>query len=317
MKGMSDTELKNLCRPAQRSRFSLPPRLYPLAELYGLGTSIRKVTGWPTVLPIPFMTDHGVTFLEHLTPGEVANSAKLHFTWSRARAGVYLKDRKIKRIMNPSVMFRRARGIFRRPEAKGTIVFVDHSYPTGDVYSGFDWAKYARELRALPEEMLPVVLCLHSHDISWSLHEELRTHGFDLVTVGNPEHPEFMRRFYALVTRFRFASSANPGTAIFLSEEAGVRAFLLGERNSLESAIRDRIEFEGHNVAEVDNEFRRMPPQRSYKRDQLLTDHLGLDVSFLDSVSALRRALVTQTPYAFMRAIRNEVSQLTKPLVRG
>lgn len=262
------------------------------------------------------MTDHGVTFLEHLAPGELANSAKLHFTWSRARAGLHVGDRTIRRIMNPTVMFRRAHGIFRRPEAKGTIVFVDHSFPTGDVYASFDWAKYARDLRSLPEQMLPVVFCLHSHDISWNLHKELRTYGYDLVTVGNPEHPDFMVRFYDLITRFRFASSTNPGTAIFLAEEAGVRAFLLGKRISLEPAIHDRVEFERHNVAEVDTEFRRMPPERSYKRDQLLTDHLGLDVPFRDSVVTLRRALVTQTPNAIMSAVGKEARRLIKLLAR-
>lgn len=55
------------------------PTLFWTSEIYSFGRCFREWLNWPRFLPLPFYSDHGISFADHLAPHEVKNKSKYHF----------------------------------------------------------------------------------------------------------------------------------------------------------------------------------------------------------------------------------------------
>lgn len=110
--GFSDSQLERLCSGKDSSEEGgfRSPWLFITSEIYGHGTSFRQIAGWPSWLPIPVQSDHGVDTADEMDPRDENGVSPIFLTWPEWRAGMETK-KKVVRILNPLVAFRRMNGL--------------------------------------------------------------------------------------------------------------------------------------------------------------------------------------------------------------
>lgn len=312
--GFSDQDLERLCdRQSETNRGSIPfPRIFSFAELYGMGFATRVVANLPRLMPIPYFSDHGVHHTENWDRVETSNFARTHMTWHEWRAGQDLSPRRVVRITHPLVIFRRRRRIYRKSDASGSLVFLDHSRPGYD-FKPYDYEKYFEKLASLPSQMRPKGVCIQMHDIHKGLHKTVRPFGIPLFTVGESSSNFFAERFYDLISRFEFATSTRVSSHSYLTEEAGVRFFLWGEEISPKTDRPQLLrEFEDHLLEHAKKVFSDFPPRRTFERYNWLNSTLSLDIGLDESVRRIRRTVQRDLLYALLVGVRSAPAYLTK-----
>lgn len=263
---------------------SFPIRLLPdlvsSAEVYGLGKAIRQYTKWPKFLPIPVSNDHGVPIHSNLEKHEIANVGRTHLVWSDWRVSQSKKKRTL-RIPHPWVYYRRQKRLEPRADARGTLVFIEHSI-RGMEYETYDWTHYFNQLSQLPKSFAPFVLCFHCADVARGLHDTLKPFGHTMVTLGNGRDPEFVDRFYDLLQGFQYATSTGYGSQAPLAEEVGVSYFLLGEPRTVVEGFENVFgawkSSDFLRLGQVDEIFRKIPPGQDPRKGQWVERALGLDL---------------------------------------
>ena len=230
--GMTDYELELACEAQATGVY---PWTYWTSEIYSFGKCLRFWTRYPAYLPLFVYSDHGVGLHSHLFLHELENSATVHFTWNPVKEQRY-RDKAAKKeviqVVHPWISYRRSKGITRSKEPKGTLAFFMHG-TTAVKWEGHDSVDYFERLRNLPSKFQPIVLCLHSSDITAGLHKELRRHGFPIVTAGNTQSTNFVDRFYEQVGQYSFATAPAWGSYAAYCVEFGVSYFQLGNRPEL------------------------------------------------------------------------------------
>lgn len=226
--GFSDDQLDELVQKPVRSRREAP-WLFWTTELYSIGKCLREWLSWPTWLPIPLYSDHGVGTRGALFPHEQNNPARYHLVWDSDRfnyGGLFTSKRLLK-IPYPWIPYRHKMGYQPRPDRHGTLVFFPHSTQAVAPEPGY-YEAFLQELNDLPDAYHPVVICLHIHDVDKGLHQQLRPHGFPIVTAGNSHNPLFVDRFYSLISHFEYATSPLAGSDLYHCYEFGIRYFIYG-----------------------------------------------------------------------------------------
>lgn len=182
--GFTDARLEYLCSTEtywnDRRNYRGRGGPYWTQEVYSIGRCLREISGWPSWLPIPVSTDHGVYFgpTETLEPHEISFPGQVHLTWStwRLASRPSARKKKIKLITHPWVLYRRKVGYTKSPEASGTLIFVPHSTP------GFELPHYSLQpvieaIRPQAHCEAPIVLMISMHDVNLGLHRKLRSVG--------------------------------------------------------------------------------------------------------------------------------------------
>jgi hypothetical protein len=300
-KGFGDNELDQIVK--QRYGFwESFPKLSPIAfwevETYSFGKIYRKWLGWPWFLPLPMIGDHGVELMRTFSNRESNSGARRYLTWSSWR----LENKppsllEVHRIMHPWILYRRAKNILPRPDAKGTLVFISHTLPN-TVRDQFNFDSYISSLSNLPSDFLPITLCVPMHDVRKGIHLQLKKYGLPIVTAGNSSSPMFVDRFYDLVTRFKFCTSNVAGSQLFYSEELGVPYFLLGEETT---ETQDGVSVSYYHGSDEDlvsktvKLFTLENLKPSSEKKEFVSKTLGLDVDHASIRRELRRQLVPDT----------------------
>lgn len=208
------------------------PALFWTSEIYSFGKCFRKEVNWPKLLPLPFYSDHGVCLLSEFQPHETQNRAKYHMTWFEDRYECLRKNdinKSVVRITHPWVTYRRNMNYRLSDEASGTMIFYSHTNNGIDI-EDFDDDQYFDELKSLPDDYHPLVICLHQHDIVKGIHEKLRKYNLPIITMGNTSSTLFVDRFYNVLSNFKHATSTSGGTDLFIATEFGVDYFILGRK---------------------------------------------------------------------------------------
>lgn len=330
IEGFTDKELDEaVCDTKarrERIRYSPVPWFFWTTELYSLGRCYREWTGWPRVLPIPVYGDHGVTLNPQFSNHERVNKARVHLTWSSARAK-YLQDnenRRIVRTIHPWIIYRRNHKIRVNSTASGTIIFYSHSN-SGIEIEGYDWDSYITTLKALPSEFHPLVVCMHMHDIKKGYHKPLRQHGLPIVTAGHSSSPYFVDRFYDVVRNFRYATSNTGGSELFYCEELGVNYFIYGQeptkinRSHAESPIGSYRPRHPYHIRQHERKrqlFGQFPPLTSIEKERFVQSVLGLDVNPWVSRRTLRKVFVAEMVRLFVPYLRRIYSKFLEKLLR-
>jgi hypothetical protein len=213
---------------------------------------------------------------------------KAHLTWCTRRAESLSgaqTTKKVLRIPHPWISFRRAKGIVKKPSAKGTLIFYTHSNVDTKVIN--DWDKYFEKIQALPDTYHPFVICMHTHDVNKGNHKNLRKYDIPIVSAGETSSPYFVERFYDLISSFSYATSPNGGSELYYCEELDVRYFIFGdspktiaegndEKKSSKEVKRSACWLELHDrKIEL---FRGLPPPKSELRRQFVSQMLSLDM---------------------------------------
>lgn len=227
--GFSDEKLEGLCRIGSRFEPGLATWATVEAEFSGFGKAFREWAVFPNLFPLYVCSDHGVHWESKCWPNETESPYSTYLTWN-AKKNQHMNSVPGKRsfyVPHPWIFYRKKHFGNVQVARRGTLVFFPHSNDTTTpVFEDLD--AYINELKALPEEYGPIVVCISYSDIEKGTHKQLRKYGLPLVTAGTMVSQKFVDRFYSMLLRFEYSSSPNIGSHTFYSIEAGVPFFLLG-----------------------------------------------------------------------------------------
>jgi len=305
--GFSNEELELICDWGLRGYDKKLPYkpahwMYWPAELYSFGRCYRDWLGIPSWVPLPIYGDHGVALSGQLSPHEIEAKPKVFVTWFKDRAESLAKEKQkdILRIPHPWITFRRKYGFEKFPSAKGTLVFYAHSN-SGIEIVDHDWDGYFSELKNLPDEYHPLVICMHRHDVEKGYHRHIRKYELPIISAGETSSPYFVERFYDIISRFQFATSNSGGSELFYCEELGVRYFIYGEKPVYINQGHDQNPFgvlkpQNNLDRETGEKKRRLfgqfPPKSNFEKDGFVREILGLDVDEKLAKAQLKQALL-------------------------
>ena len=229
MAGMTETELLELCSDKNIQK-GYAEWIYPSAEMYGYGNSIRDYGFYLKSLPLLIYTDHN-PFTPQDVPcwNEITMDAPCMFYHSPRLADEWKKhsDRPSYNLYSPNVFYRRKNKIEKSPDAKGTIAFPAHTTPIIDDLSNME--EYIQKLKNLPDEFQPVSICLYYQDILRGKHKIFLEHNFPVYTAGYLEDQRFISRFYNILKNFKYATSNEVGSYIYYAVEMGIPFSIYGD----------------------------------------------------------------------------------------
>lgn len=263
-------------------RFRVPDKTFWNWEVYGLGSTLRKVLGIDWSRQLNAGSDHGVNLGTEPGEADIKLQTDLYLTWSSWRSQMTFPDnRMVVRVQHPWVPYRKIRRYHLSPKAKGTIVFVPHSVP-GLRYEEFNLDLFLDNLDLLPAKLRPLTLCLQFHDASVESALKITKAGHRCVTVGNSLSPSYADRFYALIRNFEFATSPSIGSQLFYCHELGNKYFLFNPDNKFERKLKPTPGVPLPNltiVKEIEEAFTfNNLGQNSMAKDSVVSAGLGLDL---------------------------------------
>ncbi len=226
--GYSDEKLETLSRVHSRFETGIAPWAAHESESSSFGKTFRKWAGFPKCLPLYICSDHGVSWESRCWPNETGSPYKTYFTWNKKKNDLMNRGHKKKsyHVPHPWVFYRKKYFNELPKHRSGTLIFFPHSNDTTTPV--FDIDGFMDAIKSMPEKYHPIVLCLSYADVEKGLHKKLRQYNLPMVTAGAMISQEFVDRFYSLLLRFKYSSSANIGSHTFYSIEAGVPFFLFG-----------------------------------------------------------------------------------------
>jgi hypothetical protein len=198
---MTNKELLELCAPvAYDYRI-----VYFSSEQYGFGKVLRKMYLYPKWLPI-------CAYFEHSSPPFYDSTWNLNYKflknvffhrtdfvnqWNkrfRATANPF---------MSPFVWYKEKKKINISKKAKGSVFFISHS--SEEFNNIINDNKIIETINKLPAEFHPVTFCFYYVDIIKGLHLPYQKLGYNIVTAGNKDSPNFIDNFYSIIKMSKFA----------------------------------------------------------------------------------------------------------------
>lgn len=201
---------------------------------YGHDWIIRRHLNWPRLIPLNVRIQHGWYANLAPTTSDLRVDQPMMLVWNARIAEEWdrLTGRPVRILGSPFVFFRRMERIEPAADARGTVVFPQHS--TRNNETRHDVEAYCRDLDRLPDVYRPITICLHFHD--WDQLEPLfRRYGYtDIVSAGKSRQPraQFARNFYQILARHRYASSNDILTGTFYAIEMGIPFFIYGPEST-------------------------------------------------------------------------------------
>ncbi len=225
-KGFSEEKLIELCDDKNVDKGKAEWKYWP-SEVYSFGRHYRRYGFYPSFLPLYVYSDHGVGNTK-ASYHELKNDAEATLFFSLLKVEDYKKqsNKPCYLMINPFVWYRKHNNIQPVENAKGTLAFPAHSTPA--VSCEFDVLAYINTLKNLPEEMQPVCVCLHMHDIHKGLHKIFLDNNMPVYTAGNAFDKRFAERYYNIIIHFKYTTSNLIGSYTFYSIESGIPFSLLG-----------------------------------------------------------------------------------------
>ena len=227
-RGFSVKKLLELCD----SKFvtygkSLP--FYGLAEQYSQGKIYREYANFPEELPLNVYSDHGMDPANVVYPHELENPAYAMLTYSNHKYENFTRKRKQPcfKVPQPLIWYRNHHNIQQKENAQGTIFFAAHSTP--DVSVDYDLAWICKELKALPEQMQPVGVCLFMSDVHSGTFLKYMENGFPVYTAGHVSDWNFVDRFYELISHYKYGASNAFGSFLLYCLEMGMPFSMLNQ----------------------------------------------------------------------------------------
>jgi hypothetical protein len=307
--GFSDDELELICDWGLRGydkclQYKSARWIYWPVELYSFGRCYRDWLNLPSWIPLPLYGDHGVNCRGELDSHELTSKPKVYLTWFKGRAEnlAERKEKNVLRITHPWISYRRKYDLKKKNDACGTLIFLSHSND-GIEITNYDWGSYFDELKKLPDEYQPLLVCMHRHDVSKGYHKAIRKYNIPIVSAGETSSPYFIDRFYDVLSNFKYATSNTGGSELFYCEEFGVKYFIAGKNpaflnngdyrlpegeDELESQMQDAA------VAKKRELFCRFPPVPNVHKVEFVRDVLGLDVNIEESRYQLKKYLIIE-----------------------
>ena len=206
--------------------------VYERNTAYGWARILKEYAGYPQHLPIHAVIPHGVYFdAEQIAQEELDAPvpAVLDYPAFRRVAWERLSDKVVVPSASPFLYaLSLFRGKFAEPEdPQGTVFYPVHGTETANW--AYDRNAVIASLRALPDDMQPVSVCIHASDYVRGLHQPFVDAGFPLLSAGDTSDPQFIFRWLHLLSQFRFVAGNDVGGSAFYAVKAGKPFTLIGE----------------------------------------------------------------------------------------
>ena len=224
--GYSDKKLQRLCN-VKYIKQEMAKSPYGVSGQYSQNKIYRQYGNFPWWKKQYIYSEHGVEF-DITYPHEVNNDAECMFVFSDAKLQDYKchSDKPVYKVQHPFVWYRKKHNINQDKFARGTIAFPAHATP--DITCEFNIHEYIKQLKALPDEMQPVCVCLFMTDIHNGLHKYFIENNIPVYTAGHVSDERFVDRYYEILRHFKYSVSNDIGTYAFYSVEMGIPFSLMG-----------------------------------------------------------------------------------------
>jgi len=211
---------------------------------YSLNRIIRLMSGFPDVRPLPCRYEHGHTPFDDRPINDMKSKKRLMLVYNKRRLDTWQRysNKTAFVIGSPFVQYRRLKNIYKAQDANGTVVFPLHSTPKDE--GVFDRQEYSKKLKELPDEFHPIKICVHNHDFLHGFDKIYREQGYEVVTAGKREEPDFVDKFYEILRHCKYATSNAFGSYLFYAVEMGVPFFIYGPRASIRYTGKKKISSE-------------------------------------------------------------------------
>ena len=235
---MQNSELERLALKPDRKTFlrqlrlNLFPHFIWESENSSYGKCFRLWAKIPRWIQLPFVCPHSAYAGCNAMYNETDTRCKLFLGWPEKKViNVAQSCGKASYVVqHPWCWYRK--NIIKRSyssKAKGTLFFWPHANDLTQPEVRNE--ELVQALLDLDPKLQPVSICLYYYDVERGLHKELEKYGIPILTAGKNSSENFVDRFYDLIFSFKYCASADAwGTQVFMSIEAGVPHFLIGDR---------------------------------------------------------------------------------------
>lgn len=239
-KGYTEEKLLELCS-SKNLNVGKAEHIFWTSETYSFGEHYRNYCNFPKKLSLNIYSDHGIgnsTVYKH----ELKNNAPAIFLFSEKKMKNYkeLSNKPCYLVLPPLISYRRKSRIKKSPNAKGTLAFPIHSTPSIDINFNID--SYIEKLKKLPEDMQPVCVSLHMHDINKGLHKKFIENNIPVYCAGNVADIKFGERFYNILKHFKYACSNAIGTYTYYALDLDIPFSLVKENFELNNISDNNFE---------------------------------------------------------------------------
>ena len=234
--------------------------IFPPNHFYGNAACLKRYSMWPLSKPLKAVIQHGPYMEEGSFTGGGEIEAPLAVFWppTLERAKVY----SIESGGSPSIpiglpylyiieLLKEKTTFIKR---KGTLVFPGHS--TKFITKVFNHKDYIEKIMNLPSKFHPVSICVYWRDYELGYYKPYEESGFNLVSAGHMNDPDFMANLYILLRQHQYSCSNEAGSHIIYSLASETPFFMLHsspiewqvhEKRHLDSHYKDQSAFEEIN----------------------------------------------------------------------
>jgi len=193
------------------------------AEIYGFGNCFRSFIRYPWFLPIFLTSDHGINLSQYIDPEIKSGSfgSRVHLTWSEENTEIQIQGITIVPIQHPWLMYFENSSKVENNSRRGSIFYPLHKAPGYDFF-GLDDQASIDYLNELPDEFHPIEVSLHMHDLGGDRQKLFEDSGFKTVSLGETNNPSFHRKFFSLVSNYKYAFSESWGSHVPFLIKSGI-----------------------------------------------------------------------------------------------
>lgn len=202
-------------------------RFHWSSEIYGRGTTYRRMFHIPKFVPLLFTSDHGVAFDSFVDPFIVNNRKKfrLHITNNPIVMEV-LPSRPSRMVftlptIHPWIYQKNKLDIRKLDCSRGTIFFPCH-YAGGIDVVGIDDESSIKYLQSLSDKYSPITICFYYADMVGDRPAKFEEAGFKVITLGDPFRKDYFEEFYKMASSRNFAISEDWTSAVFYCVDLGL-----------------------------------------------------------------------------------------------
>lgn len=215
---MNNKELIEVCKPYEiKERVVFPSNIQ-----YGFSKIIRKRVFYPSFLPICAHFEHSSPpFYDEIWDMEKKFLTNLFFhredyatQWNNKFKG------KARTFMSPFVWYKENKSIIISKKAKGSLFFIHHSRKGVD--REHNQEKIIGIIENLDEVQKPVTFCFYYLDIQKGLHLPYQEKGYNVVSAGHLDNPNFIKGFYDLISNYKFALTNSIGGHLLFATNLGL-----------------------------------------------------------------------------------------------
>ncbi len=232
-KGLSEQTLEAMCHERYGIRNKLRDPHW-VTEVYSIGQFLREYANVPMDIQLNCYCEHSVNYLTEVAPHEINNPTPFYLCSTKAQYNAYTKasEKKCFIIPSPLPWLRVEHKLEKNPLAKGTLAFFQHTTPELAFLNDAQAIAnaYIDELLALPENMHPICVCLHMHDIHKGYHKIFIERSIPVYTAGNVFNNFFYKEFYDILLNFSYTTSQSFGSYTFYSVDANIPFYLYGKK---------------------------------------------------------------------------------------